>query len=261
MGGPIEGTAHDKGYRRLSSLQAVKSHVESEFRDHRRAAPVGVQTRGIVGRDRVRVEGSRLRACPDRTLGWCQGCVPIANVQGKYLPRETDTHVPCRVIHILQASRERGCSIEGVAVADELLAYLARHVPANRVPKLPGRRELQGAGYVVALRPEVKEVWRVIVISPQSPLRIDGPKDLCVDLPEVPVLLRHIAIRQSRVTPRVQLECAWKWRVKALATGIVVIPIAEIERERAQGWAHAAVEVDFGRSAIRELDALAGNAT
>src|SRR5262245_4780694 len=116
---------------RLRLFEAVQRQVESELRDDGRAAPVGVQTGGIVGRDRARVEGGGLRACPNIALGLRQVGVPIANVERKYLPSETDAHIPCRVVYIFETSRKRRRSVESIAVADELLTHLSRHVPAD----------------------------------------------------------------------------------------------------------------------------------
>src|SRR5262245_59410790 len=89
--------------RNRSLLQAVQGHVEGKLRHHRRAAPVGIQTSWIVDRDRAWVEGSRLSACPDRALGRRQAAVPIANIQRKHLPSETNAYVPSRIVDILEA--------------------------------------------------------------------------------------------------------------------------------------------------------------
>src|SRR6185437_16729809 len=62
---------------------------------------------------------------------------------------------------------------------------------------------------------------------------------------------REIAIAEARAQRR---------RVEALPARVIVVPNAEIERELVEGRAYAAVEVDLGRGAIGERDALAGNA-
>src|SRR5262252_79516 len=127
-----------------SLLQAVQGHVEGKLRHHRRAAPVGIQTSWIVDRDRAWVEGSRLSACPDRALGRRQAGVPITNIQRKYLPSETDTYVPCRIVDVLEAGGIESGSVERIAVTYELSTVFSRHIPAGS-PELPRRCKFQGA--------------------------------------------------------------------------------------------------------------------
>ena len=80
-----------------------------------------------------------------------------------------------------------------------------------------------------------------------------------VDLPEAQVRLITLPFvgsapltAQSRAEGRVAVE--------ALAARVAVVESAEIEGELAEGRPDTAVEVDFGRGAVREADARAGDA-
>ena len=66
---------------------------------------------------------------------------------------------------------------------------------------------------------------------------------------------RQVAVRQT-----VEAEHRRDAAVEAFPAGVPVVPSAEIERERTEGRAEAAVDVNLGGRSVRERDALARNA-
>src|SRR4029077_4408714 len=108
----------------------------------------------------------------------------------------------------------------------------------------------------------VQEVWRVIEVRTEGPI---GPSvsDLAVDFVEAGNRLRNVAVDKDArsAIPRQSGSCRLQRAIAvALATRVVIVPIANVERERAPRRADTAVEVDFGSRVIGELDALTGEA-
>src|SRR6516162_2503255 len=84
---------------------------------------------------------------------------------------------------------------------------------------------------------------------------------LGVALHEAQVPFDDVAVdRQIPVRKTVEAEHRGGAAVEALPPRIPVVPNAEIERERTESRAEPAVDIDLGRRAVRERDALARNA-
>src|SRR5262249_58425571 len=80
-------------------------------------------------------------------------------------------------------------------------------------------------------------------------------------LQDAEVLLNAVALsRQLRIRKTVGAKPGGRAAVEAPAARIQVVPNAKIEREGAESGAEPAVDVDLGRRAVRERDALARDA-
>ena len=138
------------------------------------------------------------------------------------------------------------------------MAVFTRNVPA---PAIGERRtgELRGHVAVGAVRAGGEPVLGVEDADADIELVGEVVGRLGVEFEEAHVLLGVVAVRQGRVTGRIACEQR-RAAEEALATRIVVVQNAEIERELVEGRAHAAIEIDFRRGAVREVDAVAGDA-
>src|SRR6185312_12594353 len=169
-----------------------------------------------------------------------------------HLVGEADADVPGVVILVVDAVREGRHAVERIAGAEPLAAELTGHVPAERTEReLLRRGVLDRAGGVVAPGAGVEEIRRIVFVGAEREVA-DRVGHLAVDFVEAGDRLGDVAVRDGRGTRGVTGVTG--------AAGIIIIPKADIERDRAEGRTHAAVEVDLRRGVVGELDALAGDA-
>jgi len=109
-----------------------------------------------------------------------------------------------------------------------------------------------------AVGAEVQEVRRIEHGAAEGEHVVEGVGGLAVDLVEGDVLLHGVAVRQERRAGRT--DAGGRIEIDALPARIEVAPDADVERQRAEGRADTAIDVDLGGGAVGEGDALAGDA-
>src|SRR5262249_7462874 len=125
------------------------------------------------------------------------------------------------------------------------------------------RGELDGAGEIFAVRAEIQEIRRVIEVHAECPV---GPRvsEFAVDFVEAGHRFGHVAVWKKTKTVRIEAGRSWLRHQGAgaitIAAGVIVLPSANIEYDRAERRADAAVKVDFRGRVVGKLDALSGNA-
>src|SRR5262249_40311922 len=121
-----------------------------------------------------------------------------------------------------------------------------------------------------AVRTRIQNRRRVPFLDAGGPLVVKGVGGLAVNFDEAKVALHDIAVGEIHAAARHENNVGAvgarrragvvKGAIEALTARIPVVPSAEIERELTEGRPHAAVEVDFRRGVIGEIDAFAGDA-
>jgi hypothetical protein len=110
---------------------------------------------------------------------------------------------------------------------------------------------------------------KVVLGAVHLPLVVNGDVNLAIDFVEARTPLGEVAVdRKPSAAAEIDAlteSCAAVGgaganAAEALATRIEITPGAEVEGEHADGRADTAVDVDFRRRAVRERDALAGEA-
>jgi hypothetical protein len=243
--------------------------VELAGRNEGRAAPIGAEPAG-VGRGEARRERGRVVARQRVAVTLVQVSVRVTQVEGEYALGDADADIPGGVAAIGNAVRIR----PGAAWDADLRAIEVVGRAKEPVAGLPGEEEPPALRHSAARRGELRTYRHVYAVGAGAEYgrRVEGSagqRDVvggrvgafCVDLPETQLLLDDIAIdRQIAVRKAVGAEDRGDAAVEALPSRIPVVPTAEIECERTERRAKAAVDVDLRSRAVRERDALARNA-
>src|SRR5713226_8087857 len=163
-------------------------------------------------------------------------------------------------------------AVERIGCSEPLPAELAGdlHADAAAAERRARRGPLAGDRCVVAPRSEVQEVRRVVFVDADLPLVVEGDIDLGITFIKAGAFLGEVAVDWQTTADLAEIgraaeNCAVTLersalRAEALSTRIDVTPNAEVEGEHADGRADTTVDVDFGRRAVREGDALTGGA-
>src|SRR5882757_7534435 len=262
-----------------------RGQVSRELDDAGRATPVGFEATRVDRRNAASGGNSCSVVAGEGVAGTLgQVGVGVTQVQREHLVGEAEADIP-RVIARLRntlgvvgATGQLSDAVERIRRAEPLTTKLAGDVHANAGGAKGGRGcgPLAGDRSVVAPSAEVQEVRRIVLVDADRELVVQGNKHLAVDFVEACALLGYVAVDRKTVGEGIgisaeQRRSAACFRtgnartgdritVEAAAARIQVAPGAEVEGEHADGRPDTAVDVDFSRGAVREGDALAGQA-
>src|SRR5262249_13157810 len=232
-------------------------------------APVGANSAGIDRRDVTERWARRSRIAGEGVaVTLAQIRVVVSQVEGEHLPSEAETNVPRVVVRVrytvgVNAGSERTAvsAVESIAGAEPLTAELTGHVPTERTEcHFLRRGELDGAGQIFAVGAGVQEVRGVIEVRAERPIG-PGVGNFSIDLVEAGDRFCHVAVIGNATADATRIESLRRAGAVALTARMVVVPVANIEQAGPPRRTDTAVEVDFRRRVVGELDALTGDAS
>ncbi len=186
--------------------------------------------------------------------------VVVAEVEREHLVGQAQADVPRGVIG------EIGEGIEEIRRPQPVMGEFAGHVPVQAAGK-GGAGILGIAVQIPAGRTAVQPVGIVIDRRADREVVVERIRDLAVELDEAEIVLDRVAAGvgagEQIGAERVRIEQVGVVAGepgKSPPARVVVVPDAEVERELAEGRPNSAVEIDLGRSVVRELDAVSAGA-
>src|SRR5262249_5555291 len=140
-----------------------------------------------------------------------------------------------------------GYCIEAIGGSQEPMADIGRDEPTDACGKGRRQDEFRRAGDISAVSTGIQDRRRPVYAAAERELIIHRVGGLAVNFPEAQVGFDDVAVDRQAERDRISIcrAVARNEAIEAGATRVPIIPIAEIERELAEGWPDAAVEVDL----------------